>query len=128
MNGTMVVSNGGTVTRYGAADGKQVWEMTGLMGNTIPSAAVVRDSVIVAAGENRQQPDADGTSQSNCKRTLGGKNGYAVAWRAQKLVAGTVSPVVHTGHAYFNNKSGGVVCLDEATGEEKYRERLDNQQ
>ncbi len=128
VNATVVVSSGGTVTGYAAADGKQLWEMAGLTGNSIPSAAVAGESIIVAAGENRQKPDADGTSKSNCKLTLGGKDGYAVAWRAKKLATGTASPVVYAGHVYFTDKSGFVVCLDEKTGEEKYRERLDNQQ
>ncbi|MCU0702393.1 MAG: PQQ-binding-like beta-propeller repeat protein [Fimbriiglobus sp.] len=128
VSGTVVVSSGGTVTGYAAADGKQLWELAGLIGNSIPSAAVTADGVVVAAGENRQKPDADGTSKSNCKITLGGKDGYSVAWRAKKLAAGTASPVVHAGHVYFTDKSGFVICLDEKTGEEKYRERLDNQQ
>lgn len=128
VNGTVVVSSGGAVTGYAATDGKQLWEMSGLVGNTIPSAAVAGDSVVIAAGENRMKPDADGTSKSNCKLTLGGKDGYAVAWHAKKLAAGTASPVAHAGFVYFTDKSGFVVCLDEKTGEEKYRERLDNQQ
>ncbi len=128
VNGSVVVSSGGTVTGYAAADGKQLWEMTGLVGNSIPSAAVAGDSVIVAAGENRMKPDADATSKSNCKVTLGGKDGYTVAWHAKKLASGTASPIAHAGHVYFTDKSGFVVCLDEKTGEEKYRERLDNQQ
>jgi outer membrane protein assembly factor BamB len=128
VNGTVVVSSGGTVTGYAAADGKQQWEMTGLVGNSIPSAAVAGESVIVAAGENRMKPDADGTSKSNCKLTLGGTDGYTVAWRAKKLATGTASPIAHAGHVYFTDKSGFVVCLDEKTGEEKFRERLDNPQ
>jgi outer membrane protein assembly factor BamB len=102
--------------------------MTGLVGNTIPSAAVAGDSVIVAAGENRMKPDADATSRSNCKLTLGGKDGYAVAWQAKKVASGTASPVAYAGHVYFTDKSGFVVCLDDKTGEERYRERLDNLQ
>lgn len=128
VNGTVVVSSGGAVTGYAADGGKKLWELTGLVGNSIPSAAVAGDAVIVAAGENRQKPDADGTSKSNCKLTLGGKDGYAVAWRAKKLAAGTASPVAHAGHVYFTDKSGFVVCLEEKTGEEKYRERLDDVQ
>lgn len=128
VSGTVVVSSSGALTGYAVSDGKQLWEMTGLVGNGIPSAAVVGDSVIVAAGENRMKPDADGTSKSNCKVQLGGKDGYVVAWRAKKLAVGTASPVAHAGHVYFTDKNGFVVCLDEKTGEEKYRERLDNQQ
>lgn len=129
VNGTVVVSSNGSVAGYAADTGKQLWEMTGVVGNTIPSAAVAGESaVIVAASENRTKPDADGTSKSNCKVVLGGKDGYAVAWQAKKLASGTASPVAHAGHVYFTDKSGFVICLDEKTGEEQYRERLDNQQ
>ncbi len=127
VGGTVVVSSGGAVTGYAADTGKKQWELAGLVGNTIPSAAVAGDAIIVAAGENRQKPDADATSKSNCKLTLGGKDGYAVAWRAKKLAAGTASPVAHAGHVYFADKGGYVICLDEKTGDEKFRERLDNQ-
>ncbi|MEO2092219.1 MAG: PQQ-binding-like beta-propeller repeat protein [Gemmataceae bacterium] len=121
----VVVSSGGAVTGYDSATGKQVWEKTGLVGNSIPSATADGDRVYVAAGENRMKPDPDGTSKSNCCLTLSAA-GYEQTWAAKKLAAGTASPVVHAGCAYYTTKDGFVVCLDAATGEEKYRERLDN--
>ena len=125
----VVASSGGAVTGYDAAKGKQLWEMTGVVGNSIPSATFDGAAVFVAAGENRMKPDADATSKSNCRIDLTGSgDGYAVAWRAKKLATGTASPLVFAGHAYFVDKSGFVSCLDAKTGEEKYRERLDNQQ
>jgi outer membrane protein assembly factor BamB len=123
----VVVSSGGTVTGYDVDGGKQVWEMTGLIGNSIPSATAIGDQVFVAAGENRMKPDADGTSKSNCCLTLTA-DGYTRKWAAKKMATGTASPVVYAGHAYYVTKDGLVACLDASTGEEKYRERLDNQQ
>lgn len=127
---TIVVSSGGTVTGYAAAKGRQLWEMPGLTGNAIPSATPDGAFVYIAAGENRMRPDADATSKSNCclKLTGGERPGYEIAWRAKKLATGTASPLVHKDHAYFVDKNGFVVCLDAKTGDERYRERLDNQQ
>ncbi len=121
----VVVSSGGAVTGYDAAGGKQVWEKTGLVGNSIPSATADGERVFIAAGENRMKPDPDGTSKSNCCLTLSA-GGYEQTWVAKKLAAGTASPVVSDGFAYYTTKDGFVVCLDAATGTEKYRERLDN--
>lgn len=123
----VVVSSGGTVAGYDAGSGKPLWEKTGLVGNTIPSATAAGHLLFVAAGENRMKPDADGTSKSNCCLALTG-DGYEVKWAAKKLAVGTASPVVAAGHVYFVTKDGLVACLDAASGEEKYRERLDNQQ
>jgi outer membrane protein assembly factor BamB len=123
----VVVSSGGAVTGYDAATGKQAWEKTGLVGNSIPSATAAGGRVYVAAGENRMKPDPDGTSKSNCCLTLSA-DGYKEVWAAKKLAVGTASPVVHQGFAYYVTKDGLVACIDASTGEEKYRERLDNQQ
>ena len=125
----VVVSSSGAVTGYDAGTGKRLWELTGVVGNTIPSPTFDGTAVYVAAGENRMKPDADATSKSNCRIDLTGtRDGYEVTWRAKKLATGTASPVVHAGHAYFVDKVGFVSCLDAKTGELKYRERLDNQQ
>lgn len=121
----VVVSSGGTVTGYDAATGSQLWELPGLVGNSIPSPTPAGDRVVVAAGENRMKPDADATSRSNlCLRLTGDTPPFEVVWRAKKLAAGTASPLVHNGLVYFCDKGGFVAALDAATGEERFRERL----
>jgi len=125
-----VVSSGGAVTGYDADSGKQLWELTGLAGNTIPSATMSGDSIVIGAGENRMKPDADATAKANCCLTISGgdKPGYVVAWQGKKIATGTASPLIHAGHVYFTDKLGFAICVDAKTGEEKYRERLDNTQ
>ncbi len=122
----IVISSGGTVTGYDAKTGKQRWEKEGIVGNSIPSATAIGSNILIAASENRMKPDAEGTSKSNCclKLTEDG-NGVETLWAAKKLAAGTASPVVMNGFAYYVDKSALVVCVDATTGEEKYRERLD---
>jgi hypothetical protein len=55
-----------------------------------------------------------------------GTPAFETVWGAKKVVSGTASPVLHRGHAYFVSKSGFVHCLDLATGEERYAERLED--
>jgi outer membrane protein assembly factor BamB len=125
-NGRPVVltSSGGALTANDAATGKQLWEMGGLTGNTIPSPTVLGDLVLVGAGENRMKPDPAASAKSNCAVRLT-DTGFEPAWQGKKAVSHHASPVAHAGHAYFVTQAGVVYCLDLKTGEEKYSERLD---
>jgi outer membrane protein assembly factor BamB len=125
----VVVSSTGSVAGYDAATGKQRFEYTEVVGNGIPSATPTENGVLIAAGENRMKPDAVATAKSNCCLLFTDSTpGYEVAWTTKRFAAGTASPIVYQGLAYFVDKSGLVVCLDSKTGEEYYRERLDEQQ
>ncbi len=125
----VVVSSNGAVSVYNASTGAALVEYTDIAGNGIPSATPVANGVLVAAGENRTKPDANLTSKSNCfLRLTDSTQGLEVAWTTKRFAAGTASPVAFDGLAYYVDKSGIVVCLDMETGEEYYRERLDNQQ
>lgn len=116
------------MTVHDAADGKQLFEQDGLVGNAIPSPTASGTSIVVGAGENRTKPDAEATSRSNCALRLKSDGSLELAWSARRLAYGTASPIVADGHANFTDKNVFVICLDVVTGDERYRERLDNQQ
>jgi outer membrane protein assembly factor BamB len=123
----VVVSSSGAVTGYDAASGAVAWEVTGLVGNAIPSATVAGDRILVGAGENGLKPDRAGSVRSNCCLKLTEVGGRVVcerAWEAQKALSDTASPLAYGGHVYFVTKTGIVHCLDLVTGEERYAERL----
>lgn len=123
----IIVSSNGSVRAYDPATGKALWELTGLSGNTLPSACVDGDAVLVGAGVGRNGGDPKAAAKSNCCLTLtndGGKPGYKVAWTAQSATASYASPLAYKGHAYFVNAAGVMYCLDLKTGEELYSERL----
>jgi outer membrane protein assembly factor BamB len=121
----VVVSSGGAVTGYDGYSGKRLWELDGLSGNTMPSATVLGDRVVVGAAESARKPDAAGTARSNCcLRLTAGGPGYEVVWRGTRVAAGTASPLAHAGHVYLVDKGGVVQCLDLMTGGLRYRERL----
>ncbi len=121
-----VVSSGGAATGYDASTGKKLWELQGLTGNTMPSPALAGESVVLGATENVQKPDLAASAKSNCCLKLTA-DGFEVAWRAKRVVAGTASPLAHSGHVYLVDKAGIGHCLDAATGELRFSERLANQ-
>lgn len=124
----VVVSSNGSVASYDARTGKLLWEMDGLSGNTMPSASIAGDRILVGAGISRKGGDPAKAAKSNCCLQLvqkDGKPGYELRWSAQKASASYATPLAHRGHAYFVNQSGVVFCIDLATGAEKYAERID---
>jgi outer membrane protein assembly factor BamB len=126
----VLVSGGGTLTTYDAATGKELASLDGLTGNTIPSPTVAGDLVVVGAGENRMKPDAVASAKSNCVVRFGAKDGkptFEPVWGAKKAISHHASPLVHKGQVFLVTKLGLVHCLDLATGEEKFAERLDDQ-
>jgi outer membrane protein assembly factor BamB len=123
----VVVSSNGSVAGYDPATGKQLWELTGITGNTLPSASANGDRILVGAGAARGTSDPKAASKSNCCLTLAdvdGKPAYKVAWSAESATANYATPLAHEGHAYFVNATGVFYCLDLKTGKEQYSERL----
>jgi outer membrane protein assembly factor BamB len=120
----IVISSNGGVAGYDPADGKLLWEFEGLTGNTIPSAAVVGERVIVGAGTGKG--DVKAAQKSNCCLKPHGKDGKPeVLWNSEKATASMASPLVHRGQVYFVSQAGIVFCLDLESGKERFAERID---
>lgn len=121
----VVVSSGGTVAGYAMTDGKKLWEIDGLQGNTLPSATPAPGGIVVGAGLGQRGGDAEKSAQSNTfvKMTDDGK--AERGWKASKAVTSYMSPLVYEGHVYLVNTVGVLFCLDVKTGEEKYAQRID---
>ncbi len=120
----VVVSSNGSVAGYDPATGRQLWELTGLAGNTLPSASASGATILVGAGAGRGTGDA---AKSNCCLTLtadGDRPSYKVAWTAASATASYATPLAHAGCAYFVNATGTLYCLDLRSGKEHYTERL----
>ncbi|MBI2807722.1 MAG: PQQ-binding-like beta-propeller repeat protein [Planctomycetes bacterium] len=124
----IVVSSNGTVAGYDADKGTLLWEMDGILGNTIPSASASGDVIVVGAGISRKGTDSAKAAKSNCCLKLvakGGKRSFALAWSADRAISSYATPLAYQGHAYFVNQAGVVVCVDLATGKQQYAERID---
>lgn len=123
----VIVSSRGTVKGYHGDTGKLLWTHTGLSGNTIPSASVFGNYILIGAAMSRRNPNAEKASASNCCLklvTTDGKPGYELLWKAKKAVSYYCTPLAYEGCAYFVNKVGVVYCLDLESGEQHYAQRL----
>lgn len=123
----IIVSARGTVKGYQGLTGKLLWTHSGISGNTIPSASVLGDMILIGASTDRRKPDAAKASASNCCLKLvtkEGKPGYEVLWKAKKAISYYCTPVAYQGCAYFVNKVGVVYCLDLETGKQHFAQRL----
>ena len=121
----VVVSSAGTVTGFSAADGRQLWELKGVGGNSIPSPTAVGEFVYVGASVSDFDTET-GAAQSNLclKITPETELGYEIVWRAKKATASYASPLVCDNCVYYVNNVGVVYCLDAKTGERRYAHRL----
>jgi outer membrane protein assembly factor BamB len=124
----VVVSSTGSVAGYDARDGALLWERDDLAGNTIASANVAGDLIVVGAGLGRMGLDPKKAARSNCCLKMVQKDGrpsVEMCWTAEKVTSSFASPLIHRGHAYFVSEQGVVYCLDIATGAQRFAERID---
>lgn len=124
----VVASSNGSVTAYASETGKELWKLEGVVGNTIPSATVADDQILIGSGTQRGGKEPAKDAKTNCCLTLtrkDGKPGYEIAWSARPGIANYASPLAYEGHAYFVDSTGVLHCYDLATGKERYAERID---
>jgi outer membrane protein assembly factor BamB len=100
----------GEITAYDPDTGETLWSYKGNNLGSIPSPALVDDLVIVPGTPSvALRVSADGHPE--------------VVWKSRKLKPAYASPVVYQGRIYALTDIG-VACLDAATGQEIWRERL----
>jgi len=100
----------GEITAHDATNGEILWSYKGKDLGSVPSPALVDDLVIVPG------------TPSVALRVLSNGN-TEVVWKSRKLKAAYASPVVYKDRIYAMTDIG-VSCLDAATGQEIWRERL----
>lgn len=124
----VVVSSAGTVIIYDAADGSELWKMTGLAGNNIPSATADGEFIVLGGSESRFTPDASAVAKANGCIKMGMKDSaitFEFLWQPRKVKTSTSSPLVYEGHVYSVNKVGLLTCLDLKSGKEVATQRLE---
>ncbi len=121
----VVVSSGGSLSGYDPQDGRQLWSLEGLEGNSVPSPSAVGD-LIFAGARIPEFGSAKEAAKSNlCVRITGSQaKPYELQWRATKAVSDYASPVVDGEQVYFLNKVGVLYCVDVKSGETVYQQRL----
>lgn len=112
----VVVSSNGSAEAYAAADGRQLWTLPGIEGNTVASPTPAGELLVVGSSDPGQTlalklpAAAEGTPE--------------VAWRLDKAAASFSSPLYHRDHVYVVNKAGVAACVAAQTGETLWTERL----
>lgn len=109
----LVLNISSAVIGLDPASGKELWRVKGFSGYVCPSVVAHKD-VIYAIRGNALAIKAGGRGDVTDSHVL---------WRGKgnSLIS---SPVYHNGRLYWLNRTDILSCLDAATGETIYRERL----
>ncbi len=113
----LIVSSNGSVESFSAADGKSRWQLTGLKGNTVPSAVVGKELVVVGSSE-------PGNNLAVPRNGAGELADNQVLWKAKDATCSLGSPLLYDGCVYMVNRAGVAFCLDAKTGQTHWSERL----
>ena len=115
-----VVPGSGAVIAYDPADGNEIWRCRYGEGYSVVPRPLYHDGrIYVCSGFNRASLyaiRADGR---------GDVTDTHIVWREDKAIPKESSPIIVDGLLYVNDDKGILSCLDAATGEAHYRERLD---
>ncbi|QDU82397.1 outer membrane biogenesis protein BamB [Polystyrenella longa] len=111
----VILSSNGVLQRYSATNGELLWETEGLDGNTVPSATIAENYVLV--GSNKR-------GQNQLFQIKPDSNELEPVWQSKDQISAFGSPLIYGEYVYFVNKSGVASCLSLATGEEVWKERL----
>ena len=124
----IVVSSAGSVDGYSAADGKLLWTMSEVGGNTGVTPIDNGDgSFLIGASGGRGGENAELAKKSNglVKVTKEGDNWNAkLVWANDRLSTSWASPISHNGYGYWLNTTGALFCVDLANGETVYSQRI----
>lgn len=125
----LVLSGIGSVTGLDPANGKTLWRLDGITGNSTPTPVPAGNNrFLLGATVGRGEPDAGKASASNglleIRQNDDGTFHTDYVWRAKRATSSFGSPMVHRGLAYFVNSSGVLYGLDLETGEERFSQRL----
>ena len=113
----IIVSSGGTCEAMDARSGTQLWAVSGIEGNTVPSATITKDLVIVGSRQAGSNLAIRRTGRGDITDTH-------VAWRTDSASATFNSPLVYRGHVYMVNRAGVAFCLDAESGKTMWKHRI----
>lgn len=129
----LVLSGMGLLVGLDPTTGVERWRFTDIRGNSTPTPVPVAEGrFLIAATTGRGEADTVRAAESNGLITIRQTDPTEAdsawqaefVWRAKRATSSFGSPLAYQGHAYFVNSAGVLYCLDLATGEERYAERL----
>jgi outer membrane protein assembly factor BamB len=104
---------------YDAKNGGELWSVTGMHEQCIPSPVALGDRVFLSSGVGTLAVKLDGTTGEVDKSN--------VVWRNKKIISYIASPVAYEGRLYIVDGKGFCTCLDGATGKQVWRDRMGDQ-
>jgi outer membrane protein assembly factor BamB len=124
----IVVSSAGSIDGYEPQEGKLLWTMGDLGGNTVASPIPFGDGCfLVGASPGRNGEKSEDAMRSNMAvRITENDNQYqsTVLWRNEEASSSFGSPMVYQDNAYYVNRSGGMFCIDALSGKLIYKARI----
>ena len=124
----IVVSSGGSVDGYSAVDGKLLWTLSGVGGNTGVTPIDNGDgSFLIGASGGRGGENAELAKKSNglVKVTKAGDSWDAkLVWTNDRLSTSWASPISHNGYGYWLNTTGALFCVNLSNGETVFSQRI----
>jgi len=104
---------------YDAKNGGELWSVSGLHQQCIPSPVALGQQVFITSGEGTLAIKLDGTT--------GDVDKSHVLWRNKKVTTAIPSPVVYERRLYLVDGKGFGTCMEPASGKVLWRERLGDQ-
>jgi outer membrane protein assembly factor BamB len=110
----LILNDEENVTAYDPVSGKQIWQVKCLGGEVAPSPAFNGKDIVFAANEY---------AQASALKLTG--SAPKILWQYDDLLPEISSPVAAENLFFIATSAGDVVCLDAATGEEKWQHEFD---
>lgn len=110
----LILNDEENVTAYDPVSGKQIWQVKCLGGEVAPSPAFNGKDIVFVANEY---------AQASALKLNGGTP--EILWQYEKYLPEIASPVAAENFFFIATSAGEVVCLDAATGKEKWKQELD---
>jgi outer membrane protein assembly factor BamB len=104
---------------YDAKNGGELWSVSGLHQQCIPSPVSIGTRVFLTSGEGTFAVKLDGTT--------GDVNKSNVLWRVKKAASYIASPVAYEGRLYVLDAKGFCTCIDANSGKQVWRDRMGDQ-
>tara|TARA_B100001123_G_C15307316_1_gene1023135 strand:+ start:1062 stop:2489 length:1428 start_codon:yes stop_codon:yes gene_type:complete len=113
----IIVSSNGSVDGYNAANGKLIWTLEDVSGNTITSPTVSGNCVFVGA----KKESATFCLQFLVDAKLGD---YRQIWKNDSAICNYASPLVYRENVYVVDSKGVIHCLDKGNGKTRFAEKI----
>jgi outer membrane protein assembly factor BamB len=109
-------------------DGKELWRLRGLVGQSTPSPVASDDMLYVSTGSqgesNRPVFAVRAGGIGDLSLAAGETSNTSVAWTHPRASAYTSSPLIYRGRVYIVNDNGVLLVMDAKTGAEIYKARV----